>query len=109
MSDNIELATIGLNTYREYQTIEAKLDTIKGQLRGIASGETLKIDVPGVGSVMVCKKPKEGESKKVITLNEKRLLEIPGLKEKLIAVNVIAEETKQSKSGAPAVKFELNT
>lgn len=54
-------ATSGLTLYIEGKKIEASLAVIKDQLVNAADGETLTIQVPGVGKVTVVK-GSEGEA-----------------------------------------------
>ena len=99
-----ELALDALNAYMKFVKIEDELDSKKQKLRELANGESLRIEVDNVGSVLVMT-PKLRSTKKVLSINEEKLAKVPELRAMLISKGVITEETKVIPSAKAAVKI----
>jgi len=101
------LAEEALDINAELTALQDKLETKKLELRELANGSKLNIEVPGKGRIDVSS-PRQGSERIVFVIDENRVAESPGLKELLVERGVAKEEKKVTAPAQASVKIKNN-
>ncbi len=103
-----ELGLEVLKLHMKQIVIQEQLDKKKEELRRIAEGETLRIEVGDHGSILITE-PRGRSSKTVLTINEEKLNKTPDLRNMLLSKKILKEETKVIPAARAAVKISPKT
>jgi len=102
-----ELAKAALSLQVQVAGLQIELDVKKEELREFANGKKLNIIIEGLGKIDVTE-PRAGSEKTILTIDEKRVLEVDGLKDMLVKKGVAKEEIKKTPPAKASVRIKPN-
>jgi hypothetical protein len=107
--DNIgqELASAALDLQTEMEELQTRLEAKKEELRDLANGQKLNIEVAGKGRVDVTE-PRDGSEIVKFVIDEERVAQVTGLRAMLVEKGVAKEETKQVPPAKASVRIKPN-
>lgn len=102
-----ELARTALDLYIKIAKFEKELDGYKDELRSLANGNKLDIEISGLGSIIVGS-PRVGSESIVLVFDESKLDKASELRAKLIAKGIAKEEVKKVSPAKASVTIKPN-
>jgi len=102
-----ELAAEAIDLQIALNEAQERLDAKKEELRKLANGMKMNIEVAGKGRVDVTE-PREGSEQIKFVIDEERVGQVPGLKAMLVEKGVAKEEKKQIPPAVASVRIKPN-
>ncbi len=107
MATEETLATEALALKVQLEVLNKSLEDKKEELRQLANGEALEIEIKGQGVVRVTK-PRAASQETIIVINEDKLDKAQDLREKLLQKGVLERKIKKSPPAKASVVIEPN-